>query len=534
MMPRILLAADAPQLEEQVRALAQELRCVVCQNLSVADSPSEMAQQMRAIIKEQLEAGKTPDEIKSYFVSKYGQWVLLAPVKRGFSLLIWVLPFVVLVAGILLAILLMRRWARRTSKHEPASISSTLLARVRSESCEPLADDIDPEDPGPRAQLLSQRDRLYDELKELEFDFEAARLSEADYRALRTEAETKAARVLNQLDATTASRAAVSQVAATAASKRGTEAKTDVRKWQLAAGGAFLLIFGLLLGVLLTKSLRPRTSDQDSITGDFLTGTAPNPMNKNQVASLIAEGKDAFDKRQWPAAIEAFKKVLNADPNQPEAHTYMGFILIEAGHADGALLAFEKALSNSPNFPAALWGKGMILYREKQDYTGARQVFEQLVTILPAGSERAQIEKLIAEVSQAATGTQKTASRVNTENVTHQQIRGKITLDPKLKDKLDTRATLFIIARRANADAGPPLAVRKIDRPGFPLAYSLGSENVMMQGLSFSGKLNVSARLDKDGNPATREAGNLVGEHKKNPVEVGANNVDIIIDQVVP
>lgn len=534
MVPRILLAADGPPLEEQVRALAGELRCVVCQNLSVADSPSEMAQQMRAIIREQLEAGKTPDEIKTYFVSKYGQWVLLAPVKSGFSLLLWVLPFVALVLGILFAVFLMWRWARRTSQQEPGSINSTLLARVRTESSAADARDIDPEDSSARAQLLNQRARLYDELKELEFDYQAGKLSETDYDTLRAQLESKAAGVLRQLDSSVSSTAPVSKAQATASLKSEGEPKASVRRWKLAAGGAFLLMFGLLLGIILTKSLRPRASEQDSITGDFLTGTVSSTMGKNEVTSLLAEGKDAFHKRHWPAAIEAFKKVLAADPNQPEAHTYMGFILIEAGHAEGALLAFDRALAATPNFPAALWGKGMILYREKQDYAGARQVFEKLVTMLPAGQERAQVEKLITEISQAGTSAPTTTSGVKTENVASQQIRGKITLDPKVKNQADGRATLFIIARRANADAGPPLAVRKIERPSFPVSYSLGAENVMMQGLPFSGKLNVSARLDKDGNPATREAGNLVGEHKKNPVEVGANNVDIIIDQVIP
>src|SRR5437879_12749644 len=76
--------APAPDLDDQTRAIATELRCVVCQNLSVADSPSEMAQQMRAIVREQLQAGKSPDQIKDYFVSKYGEWGLLEPKHRGF------------------------------------------------------------------------------------------------------------------------------------------------------------------------------------------------------------------------------------------------------------------------------------------------------------------------------------------------------------------------------------------------------------------------------------------------------------------
>src|SRR5574341_720297 len=66
-----LHAADAPDLEDQTRAISTELRCVVCQNLSIADSPSEMAQQMRAVVREQLQAGKSPQEIKDYFVTKY-------------------------------------------------------------------------------------------------------------------------------------------------------------------------------------------------------------------------------------------------------------------------------------------------------------------------------------------------------------------------------------------------------------------------------------------------------------------------------
>ena len=55
----------------------------------------------------------------------------------------------------------------------------------------------------------------------------------------------------------------------------------------------------------------------------------------------------------------------------------------------------------------------------------------------------------------------------------------------------------------------------------------------MMQGTPFSGKVNISVRLDKDGNPTTRGAGDLTGEYKKNPAEVGAKNADVILDQVM-
>jgi hypothetical protein len=97
---------------------------------------------------------------------------------------------------------------------------------------------------------------------------------------------------------------------------------------------------------------------------------------------------------------------------------------------------------------------------------------------------------------------------------------------------VNSQATLFIIARPAEGGGGPPLAVKKVDRPVFPLSYSLGPENVMMQGRPFSGKVTIAVRLDKDGNPTTRQAGDLIGEYERNPVDVGSKDVDIVIDQV--
>ena len=88
---RVALAATVS--DEDVQAIASQLRCVVCQNLSVADSPSEMAHQMRALIRERLAAGDRPAEVMAYFVQRYGDWVLLSPPARGLNLLLWLAPF---------------------------------------------------------------------------------------------------------------------------------------------------------------------------------------------------------------------------------------------------------------------------------------------------------------------------------------------------------------------------------------------------------------------------------------------------------
>jgi cytochrome c-type biogenesis protein CcmH len=107
-----LRGPSAPtSMDDRVRAVATTLRCPVCQNLTVADSPSRLAQEMRRNIARDLQAGKTPDQIRLGFVQAYGAWILESPPKRGLDLVAWIAPVLLLAAGLGGAVWAVRRWS---------------------------------------------------------------------------------------------------------------------------------------------------------------------------------------------------------------------------------------------------------------------------------------------------------------------------------------------------------------------------------------------------------------------------------------
>lgn len=119
------LAAPAPavadDLDAQTDAIASRLRCPVCQNESVAESPSVLAQQMRALIRTKLRSGESSDQIIAYFVDKYGEWILLEPPRRGILWLVWVGPLIALALGAAVAARFLRHVTGNRQSTAPAS-----------------------------------------------------------------------------------------------------------------------------------------------------------------------------------------------------------------------------------------------------------------------------------------------------------------------------------------------------------------------------------------------------------------------------
>lgn len=93
-----------PELERRTMELAAQLRCPVCQGLAIGDSPSIMAANMKAQVRELLQRGYTDPQILSYFERSYGGFVLLKPKFQGVNALVWMLPVLVLVIGVVIVV----------------------------------------------------------------------------------------------------------------------------------------------------------------------------------------------------------------------------------------------------------------------------------------------------------------------------------------------------------------------------------------------------------------------------------------------
>ena len=105
-------SSGPPTLQERVHDIAEGLRCPVCQNLSVADSPSDLAQQMRDDIALRLRQGQDERQIDAFFMAKYGRWILLSPEAGGVGLFVWFAPVLAVAAGAGLAWTIVRRKRR--------------------------------------------------------------------------------------------------------------------------------------------------------------------------------------------------------------------------------------------------------------------------------------------------------------------------------------------------------------------------------------------------------------------------------------
>lgn len=107
------------------------------------------------------------------------------------------------------------------------------------------------------------------------------------------------------------------------------------------------------------------------------------------------------------------------------------------------------------------------------------------------------------------------------------RLSGTITIAPELSAKLTGSEVLFVMARRSGG--GPPMAVKRIQRPVFPMSYTLSAADQMVQGQPFSGEVSVTARIDRDGSAGPPGPGDMEGMIAQ--AVIGNTGLDIVIDK---
>ncbi|MEN9862742.1 MAG: hypothetical protein RLZZ601_506 [Pseudomonadota bacterium] len=125
--------ADDPVTEQRLIAISEEMRCLVCQNESLAGSRSDLANDLRREIRVLIVEGKSDEQIRNFMVERYGDFVLYRPPVKPITWLLWIGPFVILLAGIIGLMIYLRR--------RNQSVSSTALSAEDNRRIDALLQD---------------------------------------------------------------------------------------------------------------------------------------------------------------------------------------------------------------------------------------------------------------------------------------------------------------------------------------------------------------------------------------------------------
>lgn len=315
----LVLTVTAPgraqaDVDRRVAAIAAELRCPVCQNLSVQDSPSDVAASFRARIRELVLAGRSDREIEDFFVARYGEWILLSPPRRGIALAVWLVPALVIGAGLFAAVVTIAAWRRRADRGD-ATLPPEHLER---------------------------------ELRALDEELAGGELEEPDYAMLRER---------------TLRRGVARPPVVTRAAARW--------RWPFAGAAAATVV-----AVTLVPALRQRGPNDFPTGNDFAaqpetswvvqwreaeaalaTGNTETAVARYRLA--VAFAPDLTDLRarygfalasagRKQEALAQLRRAVREDPDLPLARLYLGAVLLKAGERDAALVHWRRYLELEP------------------------------------------------------------------------------------------------------------------------------------------------------------------------------------------
>jgi tetratricopeptide (TPR) repeat protein len=276
-----------------------------------------------------------------------------------------------------------------------------------------------------RAGLENEKVIALRALRELELDRVAGHVDDEDYRDLHSRYEGDAVAVLRRIDA----------LGPVARPSRRVPAPTPAvaTPWTrqpavLGAMGIGLLVFGVVLGLLVSRYSTPAPPEPDMTTarpgapsamapgfssgGSSGTGGgAPRPLSKEMLEGMLKAAHASLDAGRYQEAIAAYTAVLRREPRNVDAITHLGVILALAGHHADALEAFDRALAIDPNYAHALWDKAGV-QEARQDHTGAVATLERFVRVAPAGPDRDRAQERLRDAKARLAATPKAGAPV--------------------------------------------------------------------------------------------------------------------------
>lgn len=123
-------ATETPELDLRVQRVSAELRCLVCQNQTIADSNAPLAEDLRREVRDMLGRGSSEQDVRDFMVQRYGDFILYRPPIKGTTLALWIGPFILLAVGIWLLMRIARARRAGTEAHPLTAEDEARLARL--------------------------------------------------------------------------------------------------------------------------------------------------------------------------------------------------------------------------------------------------------------------------------------------------------------------------------------------------------------------------------------------------------------------
>ncbi|HZT95979.1 MAG TPA: cytochrome c-type biogenesis protein CcmH [Chloroflexota bacterium] len=357
-------SGGTPSLASRTQQVASQLRCPICQGESVYDSPSSLATAMRSIIRRQLAAGRSVNQVKSYFVSRYGAWILLAPPDSGIGRLAWLAPPLAVLGGLVSLAFALRRWRRapaRAASEDPAAIEDVTALRQELD--------------------LRLDDGLVDPVT---YQEERGRL-----RSLEEQLATP--------------------VSPNPRSRRG------ARLQVIAMCGAAVVIAASI-------SLAVQNRGTGPITGTIGSGAPAQASSTRQVKLPVALVRPVGEveahphrasawldlaaallgRRQYLQAAAAYREALKLKPSSPPAMVGLAFVDILQGHDHVALALLRPVAKNAPASARVWMLEGLALGHQRATMRAALVDLERASSLKPSQAIALELRYWIGQLRQGS------------------------------------------------------------------------------------------------------------------------------------